>query len=99
MGSDSRLGLAKLMIVFIMRLRHKSMFFVVLIVGAPTMALAQIPNPLDWIFPRDQRQQQGNGTSSQGNERHCSMQQQQNSYINQCGELIRGWQDAPVGGG
>lgn len=82
-----------------MFLNRKIVVSAVLIIGTPTMAFAQIPNPLDWWFPHQPQQQRNNPSGGQENERHCSMEQQQNSYINQCGELIRGWQDMPVGGG
>ncbi len=66
--------------------------------GVPSAAVAQVPNPLDWIFPHHQAQPGGAPSQGQGNDGHCSMEQRDASYINECGELIRGWQDPPVGG-
>ena len=74
-------------------------FAAILGVALPTAAVAQVPNPLDWIFPHHQIQPASARSQGQGNDGQCSMDQHQNDYINECGELIRGWQDTPVGGG
>ena len=68
-------------------------------IAVPTAALAQIPNPLDWIFPHHQSQPASAPSQSPDNDGHCSMDQRESDYVNECGELIRGWQDTPVGGG
>jgi hypothetical protein len=83
-----------------MRLNRKAVVFAAILAGGvATSAFAQIPNPLDWVFPHHQGQPASAPASSQENDSHCSMDQHENDYINECGELIRGWQGTPVGGG
>jgi hypothetical protein len=80
-----------------MRLERKgAALAAAIILGSSTAAFAQIPNPLDWIFPHRQDQP---GDQGQQNNGGCSTEQQRDPYVNACGEYVPGRIDATPGQG
>jgi hypothetical protein len=66
----------------------------VLAFGAPGAALAQSPD--DWFAPPPVPESASHRQAHLGTPRHCSLDQREYAYINECGELIPGiWDPFP----
>jgi len=69
---------------------------VALALGSPGAALAQSSNGYDWFAPPPPPQR---APYYHRYHRHCSLDQREYAYINECGELIPGMWDWFVGSG